>query len=169
MILPLVFLFCFTFGCQQQEGEDLAGEVKAMADNEAAAEVIKALYEQKVAALKAGDLDLWFDIYSVDVVYMPPNEAIVIGKDAVQQWVQPYFEQFDIGEIYSLDEIEVFGSWAFARVAHTFTFTPKAGGDAIQQTGKAIWIFKQQDNGSWKCSHTIWNNDSPPPPPPKQE
>ena len=32
-----------------------------------------------------------------------------------------------------------------------------------QEKGKEIWIFKRQADNSWKCSHIIWNTDTPPP------
>jgi len=168
MLIPLVILLCFTFGCQKQ-GEEVAEEAKPDVDIAADVEAIKACYDQKTDALKAGDTDRWIALFTEDIIFMPPNEAIAKGKDAIRQWVQPYFDQFDMDEAYSFDEIEVSGNWAFARVTGPFKFTPKAGGETIQQVSKSIWIFKRQADGSWKGSHCIWNSNNPPPQAPTEK
>lgn len=122
---------------------------------------IKEWYEKKTTALKEGDPDGWIDLFLEDVVFMMPNEETVEGKEALRQWGRPYFDQFEMEEIYSLNEIEVSANWAFTRVAYTFKVTPKTGGETTQENGKGIWIFKRQADGSWKCSHCITNSSDP--------
>lgn len=160
MILPVVILFCFTFGCQKQ-GEEAKPEV----DIEADVEAIKAMFEPYSSIIAAGDIERWLALYTEDVVFLPPNEAIVKGKDGVRQWGHPYFSQFDMEEAISLEEIKVSGDVAFLLMTTTFQATPKAGGETILENGKAIWILERQTDGSWKGTHTIWNTDNLPPAP----
>ena len=164
MIFPLVILLCFTFGCQKQ-----AEKAKPEVDTEADIAAIKAYFDQLSSSIEAGDVGRWIALFADDIIKMPPNEAIVKGKEAVRQWGQPWFDNLNMEDSISIDEIEVSGNWAFARVTVTFKAIPKAGGDTIQDNSKAIWIFKRQADGSWKCSHHIWNSNNPPPPLPKEE
>ena len=92
---------------------------------------------------------------------MQPNKASVEGKEAVLQWVQPWFDNFNIEDSHTIEEIEVSGDLAFARTMVTLMATPKAGGEALQMNNKVIWIFKRQADGSWKASHHIWNSNDP--------
>ena len=165
MVIPLVILLCFTFGCQQ--GEEVAEEPAI--DVEVNIEAIKAWYEQKTAALKAGDLACWTSLFSEDVVFMPPNAPILDGKEAIQQWGQPFMEQFNMDEVISFDEIEVSGNWAFGRTTYTFKAMPKAGGEEIVENGKFIHIFKRLADGSWICTHCMWSSNDPLPSSKKEE
>jgi len=163
-IIPLVILLCITFGCQQ--GEEVAEEVGV--DISADIEAIKAWYDQKTAALKVGDRVRWIALFSEDVVFMPPNSPILDGREAVQQWGQPFFEQFNMDEAISFDEIEVSGNWAFGRTTYTFKAVPKADGEEIVENGKFIHIFKQLDDGTWICTHCMWSSNDPLPTPKKE-
>jgi uncharacterized protein (TIGR02246 family) len=164
MVIPLVILICFTFSCQQ--GEEVAEE--PVVDVEADVEAIKARYDQKTAALKAGDLVRWINLFSEDVIFMPPNAPILDGREAVQQWGQPFFEQFNMDEAISFDEIEVSDNWAFGRTTYTFKAMPKAGGEEIVENGKYIHIFKKLADGTWICTHCMWSSNDPLPTPKKE-
>jgi ketosteroid isomerase-like protein len=71
-------------------------------------------------------------------------------------------EKFNMEEILRISEIEISGQWAFARGEYTFLASPKAGVGSFQDKGKFINILKRMPNGLWKCTHSIWNSDSPP-------
>ncbi len=79
MVMLLVFLLCFTFGCQQGEDEVLEG----ITDEEA-----KALYDAILEIWNEGNLDLVDEFYSADYVrhYVDMFEDIV-GIDAYKQWI----------------------------------------------------------------------------------
>jgi ketosteroid isomerase-like protein len=74
-----------------------------------------------------------------------------------------FFETFNIEFEQTVDEVEVYGDWGFARWHYAARYIPKAPGDVIPENGKEIWIFKRQADNSWKCSFVIWNSNDPPP------
>jgi uncharacterized protein (TIGR02246 family) len=158
MIIPLVFLLCFTFGCQK-EGEDVAEE--PVMDVDADKEAINALLNNNASVISAEDLDGWLAQFTEDAIFMNPNAETLIGVEASRMYATPVFEQFDHEIEITIDEVEVSRDWAFARWSFTWEFTPKAGGDTKQERGKQLWIFKRQADSSWKCSHIIWNKDTP--------
>jgi uncharacterized protein (TIGR02246 family) len=155
MVLPLVFLLCLTFGCQK--GEDVAEE--PVVDVEADIESIKDMFVNNSSVINSGDLEGWIDQFTEDAVFMPPNSAVLKGKEAGREFARPWYEQLSMEFDLTVDEIEVHGNWAFVRWHYVGRYTPKAGGETIQDNGKEIWILKRQADGSWKCSHIIWNKN----------
>ena len=156
-IIPLVFLLCFTFSCQQ--GEEVPEEPAVNVEADIAA--IKAMFVNNSSVIASRDLDGWIAQFTEDAVFMPDNSVILMGKEAGREFAHPWFEQLNLEFDISVDEIEVLGNWAFARWSFTSEATPKAGGETVQRDGKEIWILKRQPDGSWKCSHIIYNYDSP--------
>jgi len=154
MVIPLVFLLCFTFGCQ-------AYEEKPAVDVEADIEAIKALLAHNSSGINSGDLEGWINQFTEDAIFMPPNSAVLKGKEAGREFARPWYEHLSMEFDLTIDEIEVHGNWAFARWSYSGRYTPKAGGETIQDNGKEIWILKRQSDGSWKCSHIIWNSNDP--------
>ena len=73
MVIPLVILLCFTFGCQ-------AYEEKPTVDIEADVEAIKSLSDEIMKAYNEGDLEALTAIVAEDVVFMPPGKPAFIGK-----------------------------------------------------------------------------------------
>lgn len=116
--------------------------LKGIPSTEADVEAITALYDQYMSTIAEGDVDGYVALWIEDMILMPPNNAIVEGKEAARQWVQSYFDQFRIKEILSLDEIAVSCDWAFARGTYEFQATPKTEGEAIQTSGKIIYPSK---------------------------
>ena len=112
-------------------------------------------------AINTGDLESFAALYVEDPIVLPPNEAILVGKDAWHSWSKPLWDQFDMEETITVEETEIAGDRAFARGAYTVRTTPKAGGETVEEVGKGIMIFKRQSDGSWKISHNIWNTDNP--------
>ena len=93
---------------------------------------------------------------------MPPNAPIIQGKSAVREYVQPAFEQLNILHEYSIDEVEVAGDFAFARTSSKETYTPKtAEGEPMVVNGKTIFLLKRMPDGTWLCTHAIWNSNGP--------
>ena len=151
-VFPLTLLLCFSFGCQQAaEREEHGVNIEADVDS------IKALFAPFSTIIASGDLEGWLNLFTEDVVFMAPNSLVSEGKDAIRGRAKRHFDQFDMEETISIEEIEVSGDLAFMRYSYTFQITPKTGGETDHASGKALAILKRQANGSWKCSHYIYN------------
>jgi ketosteroid isomerase-like protein len=155
VILSVVLIFFIMSGCQRDQGVTEGLETDVDVDKEA----IYAWYDQKTETTNTGNFDGLKSLFSENVVFMPPDEPLYKGWEAYREWAQPFFEEFDIEENISYEEIEVSGDWAFIRTSYTMRSTPKAGGEPVLGNGKAIWLFKRQADGSWKGTHCIWNNN----------
>ena len=136
---------------------------------EADVEAIKALLERNASLISSEDLDGWIAQFTEDAIFMPSDVAVLTGQEAGRELARPWLEQFDVEFDISVDQVEVVGTWAFARWSFTSRATPLSGGETIERNGKEIWIFRGQSDGSWRCSHIIYNYDSPLPPPDSAE
>ena len=144
----------------EQQAEPVAQETPNPEADEAA---IKSVNEQCLAALNGGDVDAIVNFILDDAVFMPPNAAALVGKAAIQSWLQTATDTYTFDETWSSEEIVVFGDWAFDRGTSKVLMTSKAGGEPVDVTGKYIWIYERQADGNWKYARCIWNNDNPPP------
>ncbi len=157
MIIPLVILLCFTFGCQQ--GEEVAEEVgvKALSDDDVAA--IKASTEEFIQAVRSGDSAAFAAMYTEDAVFMPPNQPMVQGQAAIQTWMEefPAITKFNLTAV----EIDGQGDLAFVRGTYSMTIAPEGAPEPIQDTGKYVEIRRKQPDGSWLMAVDIFNSDLP--------
>ena len=151
MIIPLVFLLCFTFSCQ-------AYEEKPTVDIEADVAAIESLTNQVMKAFNEGDLEAFMATIADNAVHMPPGYPVLIGKEAIRNWYT--FDKISFDVTISSDEIEICGDWAIQRATWKGSWTQKDSGETTQFEAKDIYIHRRQPDGSWKNSHTIWNSTS---------
>ena len=128
----------------------------------AESDAIKKTSKEYMNAINSGDLNQWLGTLTEDVVCLPPDQPMVSGKKAVRPWIKKtFFDPFEMKFNFSFDELEVFGSLAFARGRYTLSLTPGAGGSTTKTRGKFIDIFRRQPDGSWRFARIIWNSDKP--------
>jgi uncharacterized protein (TIGR02246 family) len=157
-VLPLVFLLCFTFGCQK--GEEVAEE--PVVDVEADIASINEIWNQYALAIKTDDFDLWISLWEDDGIQMPPDAPAVFGKEQIRVVNERKFEPFEVNMTINNDEVHIDGDLAFSRGAYTASLTPKTGGETINLIGKYLTILKKQTDGSWKIYCDCFNSDVPP-------
>ena len=132
-------------------------------DIEADIEANKNLTEEWDATFNAGDLDGHVSLYTDDAVSMQPNMPALVGKNAIRDSFQSFYEQnTEIEFDDTNEEVIVCGDWAFVWGTYTETYTPKVGGETIRDSGKWMDFRKRQPDGSWRIYRTIWNSDLPP-------
>jgi uncharacterized protein (TIGR02246 family) len=167
LAFPLVILFCFASSCQRH-GEEAVKNASAMADIAADVETIKKLSHEYGATVTAGDVDGFLDLFTDEAILMPPNTAMIIGKEKIRPLVQAAFgadKETGLEEITTPSEIKIFGDWAFDLGITTF----KSRGKAIEDTNKYIRVWQKLANGSWKLARVIWNSNNSSPSPPKKK
>ena len=126
-------------------------------DEQVIVEQVRRLQQQKVESLNAGDFAAWLALHSDDVLLIPPGEDIVAGKDALRAWGEPYFQQFSMEDTESVDEIVITGDWSVLRYSYSARFMPKAGGEALSDSGRGMLLLQRQTDGTWRIARHIWN------------
>jgi len=154
LCIPVVLLAAI--GCQMEQVAERA-EAHVQEDVES----IEALFAHNASVINSGDLEGWVSQFTEDAVFMPPNSAPLHGRDAAREFARSWYEQLDMEFALTVDEIEVHGDWAFARWHYVGHYTPKVGGETIEDRSKEIWILRRQPDDTWKCSHIIYNTSLP--------
>lgn len=122
--------------------------------NEAA---VRSTFTEYVAAGESGDVERFLSFFADDAVIMPPGQAIIHGREALAAFARPFFSQFTIRQVFSLDLVRVADDWAVATYTYVETLTPTAGGPAVEERGKGISVLRRGADGAWRFTHAIWN------------
>jgi len=152
LAIGVVFLALFAAACGSATTSDPGADRQAIA----------AATAQFQAAENAGDVDQFRNYFADDLVMMGPNEPAVAGADSVAALMRMFHDAFAVQVEYTSEEMVVFGEWGFDRGTERLTVTPKTGGAPIRATGKYLYLYHRQEDGSWKQSRVIWNSSDPP-------
>ena len=155
LIVTIGMVIClgFSVGCQRPTG-------LSEADRTAIRKADETDMMMMIAKDWKGDLAL----YTEDAIQLPPNQAALQGKAAIQAWDEA-FPPFSNFQEQSL-EIEGQGNLAYDRGTYSMTVTPPRAAP-IEDRGKYLTIYRKQADGSWKIARVMFNSDLPLPAPEK--
>jgi len=155
LIVTIGLAIClgFSVGCQRPTG-------LSEADRTAIRKADETDMMMMIAKDWKGDLAL----YTEDAIQLPPNQAALQGKAAIQAWYEA-FPPFSNFQEQSL-EIEGQADLAYERGTYSMTVTPP-GAAPIEDRGKYLTIYRKQADGSWKIARVMFNSDLPLPAPEK--
>jgi uncharacterized protein (TIGR02246 family) len=111
---------------------------------------IRQLVATWMAATKAGDIETVLSLMAEDVVFLMPGRPPMIGRSAFAAAAQTQSgeeaPQFD--GTSEIQEIQVFGDWAFMWTKLTVVVTPPRGAPSMTRAGHTLSILKKQ-YGKW--------------------
>ena len=147
-----VLLCALALGCGGR-GEDPADA--ALRDVTA----IRTLIDRAQDVNNAGDIEGWVALFEEGAVYMPPGGDPVTTQQGLEDTAISGFSRYRSNIQIAVDEVEIWGDWAYARTTITGTATPYGDGNPIQIDMKALQILRRQPDGSWKVSRYINNRN----------
>ena len=121
---------------------------------------IKRASEQIVAMLNAKDFSAAVKFYAEDAILFPTNTPNVEGHEAIINYCQKYPPASNYR--HETQEIAGMGNLVYDLEKYSITIMPP-GVPAYQVTGRCIWIWRKQADGSWKVWREITNRDHPTP------
>ena len=129
---------------------------------------IRAILENHQRWYNAGDWKSIRSEFADDIVVMPDFSTTIAGADNVELWFRENFQALaEAGATQTmdahLDEVQVFGDWAFDR--GTFDITTRKGEKSRTFHIRFVELFKRQADGSWKIVRGMNNYTEPPFPP----
>ncbi len=126
-------------------------------------EAIDKGHELFLAAMEANDPQALGRLCANDALFMPPNEASVVGSTGVANWYDGVVKQARTNNVtVSNRNVVVSGDIGYERGIFVWQLTPLAGGGPIQSRGNFLAIWRRETDGTWKIVHNIWNSLEPP-------
>jgi uncharacterized protein (TIGR02246 family) len=110
-------------------------------------QAIRELVATWLSASKAGDTEKVLSLMAEDVVFLVPGQPSMRGKSAFAAG-QSGLQQLDIETTSKIQEIKVFGEWAYLWTELSVVVTPKNGGAPVKRAGNTLSILKKQA-GAW--------------------
>ena len=151
-VLFLLGVVCLASACSNAS----PGEEFGMKDQAALREKTAAF----VKAFNAKDVPQVLDVYTENSVFMPPNEPVIRGKDALKIFYDDLIKRG--ASNLKIDVAEVSGHGPLAYQSGKFEMDQKAGGGAADHDrGKYLFIARKL-NGQWRYEYMVWNSDLPP-------
>lgn len=114
-------------------------------------------------ALRTNGSDSLMVLMADDVVLIPPNEAVLKGKEAVRAWYDQFLTQLRTTDLTITDrEVLIGGEWATELAAFSWTLAPVGGGPAVTDRGSYVQVWHREPDGRWLFARELWNSTSPP-------
>jgi ketosteroid isomerase-like protein len=110
--------------------------------------------DQWLDGYNRADVKQMMDVFSDDFTDESTGTPASADKAQVTQAFISLFAKYDTHIVGVTDEIRTSGDMAFDRGHYTQTFTPKAGGTTITQTGRFLEVWKRED-GVWRVQHIV--------------
>jgi len=108
---------------------------------------IRNLVTNWLSASKARDTEKVLSLMAEDVVFLRPGQPPMRGKAAFAA-TQSALADINLEASGEIQEIRVFGEWAYVWNKLTVVMTPKNGGPPVKRAGDTLSILQKQ-NGSW--------------------
>ena len=109
------------------------------------------------AALNAKDAKAAAALYTEDAVLIPPGEAFVRGRDAIEEYWKGAIESGGIREV-SVETMDALSSGSLGYETGSFVLTVNGpDGEAVIDRGRYIELLRREPDGQWLSTHGIWN------------
>ena len=125
-------------------------------------ENITKLIEQLRIAFNAKDSTKAAALYSSTGVVMPPNRALMRGRQFVQQYYDDRFAEGASDLEMEAADISGQGNLAYASGDYRLNLVPKDG-QKRRDRGKFLWVFRE-NNGVWMIEYVTFSSDFVAPP-----
>jgi uncharacterized protein (TIGR02246 family) len=110
-------------------------------------QAIRELVTTWLSATKTGDTERVLSLMAEDVVFLVSGKPPMRGRAAFAA-AQAELEQVDIDATGEIQEIKVFGEWAYLWTNLSVVIKPKNGGAPNKRAGNTLSIL-QKKSGRW--------------------
>jgi len=135
-------------------------QIEVETDDAADIAAINAVRDMEVSSLMAGDMTMPYA--TDDIIVMPPNEPIVVGREAVMNWGEAFVAAVTVESLsYDETEITVSGDLAVEHYTSSLTMRMEGAEESVTEQIKGVHVYRKQADGSWKMTLDVWNMNTP--------
>lgn len=148
-------LLAIIFAAASCYGQKTTKQIQTEKDEAAIRTLVTDVYGAKVNANEAAPYAN--ELFADNVLWAPPDAPDRRDKAGIQEGIQNVFDKFTLAVQPTVEEIRVYGEFAYAIGNVDLKLTPKAGGDIVPVKFRIFWLLTKQTNGKWLISRQIWN------------
>jgi uncharacterized protein (TIGR02246 family) len=111
-------------------------------------------------AVNKNDIEGMKTVFSDDAVWIPSGLPALNGKNAIAEWMSPFFETYDYE--FSIRDLNIKGAgdWAVEQASFTSKLSPKGEeGEGTTHDGKYIIIWRWEKDNKWRIERYLDNSD----------
>ena len=112
-------------------------------------QAIRSVIATWMDATAAGDLPRVLALMDDDVVFLGPGRPPMRGKDGFAAANRAMEGRAHVEGSADVQEIRVFGEWAYCWNQLTVTIRPLDGGAPTHLSGPALSVFRKKPDGAW--------------------
>jgi uncharacterized protein (TIGR02246 family) len=112
-------------------------------------QAIRALVDTWMRATRAGDLDRVLELMAEDVVFLAAGRPPMRGTEAFAAASRAMEGKVTIDGRAEIQEVRVFGDWAYCWNQLTITMRPADGSAPAERSGPALSILRRNPDGRW--------------------
>lgn len=125
------------------------------------AATVHAVTETLRRAVNSADVNGIVACWAPDGIMLPPHHAAVHGSAAIGEYFSRVFAARRLTFTFTESSIDIVGDMAIERLHYTAVATAPSG-EATEDVGKGIHIYRRRADGTWQLAQDIWNSDRPP-------
>lgn len=150
--MSLMIVLSLAAGC----GGARPGDEFTMRDQSA----IRGRNDAFVKAFNAKDLGQVLGVYAENLVFMPPNQPIIRGKDALKSFYDDLLKGGATDLKLDVTEVSGHGPLAYQSGTYEMELKPTSGA-ATRDRGKYLFVLRKLGD-TWRYEYAMWNSDLPP-------
>jgi len=159
LVVSLVLVLCFAFGCQKQT-ENVLQKAPIAGLTAADLAAIEALGPALDKAMLDGNFAAATALFTEDVLFLPPNMPEIKTRAAVLDWIVS--QKIKVTEHRVIfHDIAGCGDMAYALGTYAETVNAEGVSEPIKDSGRILAILRKQPDGNWLFSRWMWNTDLP--------
>lgn len=138
--LLVVFVLILSVSCSQEK-----------VDTEKEGEKLMRLSREWSKSAGTGDIDKTLSYWSEDAVFISPGQPTLSGKEELRKMVEGMSEipGFSISWEPVSVSVSESGDMAYMIEKNTMSFSDSLG-NPVTTTGRAVTVWKKNENGDWK-------------------
>jgi ketosteroid isomerase-like protein len=112
-----------------------------------------------VKAFNAKEVNDVLGVYAENSVFMPPNEPVIRGREALKTFYDDLLKSGATGLRLNVGEVSGHGPLAYQ--SGTYEMEVKRGaGPATRDRGKYLFVLRKMGE-TWRLEYSMWNSDLP--------
>jgi len=118
-------------------------------------EAIEHRRKQWSAAVNERDVDGYLELLTEDIVWLPPGQPALSGKEAFESWVRPFFERFSYEFVIGEAEVRMAGDWAVERGTFQTKMRSLDDGQVGRHGGTYLVLWRRDIDDTWRIERYI--------------